>query len=403
MAANGSVHKIGSTYHVLFRYGGKQFSKTLKTGSKKEATDRLGEIRNTLRKLDNGDVTMPVEADPATWIMTGGKVQSVAVVGSKITFGEVCQGYLDSWPDKAKAGSSIRTETIHIGHFKKFFKESSEFRVIVNADRAQAYVNHRAKSVIGDTIDREIGTLRLIWAYAHHQLNIVPEAHPFKAVNIPVTDDKPDFMTMADIEKKIGRGGLTKKQEAAVWECLFLTIPEVREFLTYSEKTCVDRQLPAWLHPLVCAAGMTGARRSELMRSEIDDWNLETNKVQIREMKKKKKMTFRHIEITPELSKIMKAWFAQHPGGQMAFTENREALRLDSATHFFQKLRAGSKWENVAGYHVFRHSFASNLAAGGIAQAVIDSYMGHIGEAAKRYRHLLPSEKKSVLTTLFTA
>ena len=50
------------------------------------------------------------------------------------------------------------------------------------------------------------------------------------------------------------------------------------------------------------------------------------------------------------------------------------------------------------GFHTYRHSFASNLAAAGVDQRVIDEFMGHTTEAMrKRYRHLFPSDKRSAI------
>ena len=52
------------------------------------------------------------------------------------------------------------------------------------------------------------------------------------------------------------------------------------------------------------------------------------------------------------------------------------------------------------GFHTYRHSFASNLAAAGVDQRVIDEFMGHTTEAMrKRYRHLFPRAKKSAIVS----
>ena len=49
------------------------------------------------------------------------------------------------------------------------------------------------------------------------------------------------------------------------------------------------------------------------------------------------------------------------------------------------------------GFHS-RHSFASNLAARGVDQRIIDEWRGHQTEAtAKRYRHLFPKERRSAM------
>lgn len=50
------------------------------------------------------------------------------------------------------------------------------------------------------------------------------------------------------------------------------------------------------------------------------------------------------------------------------------------------------------GFHTYRHSFASNLAAAGVDQRLIDEFMGHTTEAMrKRYRHLFPTNKRSAI------
>jgi integrase len=53
------------------------------------------------------------------------------------------------------------------------------------------------------------------------------------------------------------------------------------------------------------------------------------------------------------------------------------------------------------GFHTYRHSFASNLAAQGVDQRIIDEFMGHQTEAMrKRYRHLYPSNRRAAIETL---
>jgi site-specific recombinase XerD len=53
-------------------------------------------------------------------------------------------------------------------------------------------------------------------------------------------------------------------------------------------------------------------------------------------------------------------------------------------------------------YHVLRHSFASNLAAAGTEQRVIDELMGHTTEEMrKRYRHLFPEQKDAAVLGVY--
>lgn len=58
----------------------------------------------------------------------------------------------------------------------------------------------------------------------------------------------------------------------------------------------------------------------------------------------------------------------------------------------FRRLIQGTEFDGV-GYHVFRHSLASNLAARGVEQHYIDSVLGHQTEAMRRrYQHLFPDK-----------
>jgi len=52
------------------------------------------------------------------------------------------------------------------------------------------------------------------------------------------------------------------------------------------------------------------------------------------------------------------------------------------------------KWEVVRGWHVLRHSFASNLARMGVDQRKIDRWMGHSTDVRWRYQHLRPEDQR---------
>jgi hypothetical protein len=108
----------------------------------------------------------------------------------------------------------------------------------------------------------------------------------------------------------------------------------------------------------------------------------------------------------------MTEYFEQHhPGTEMAFYNSRDepvkAKSLDDSFDWFFECerpegKPKCKWSVVKGYHVFRHSFASNLAAAGVDQRTIDGLMGHGTETmARRYRHLFPDAKRNAVDQLF--
>ena len=160
-----------------------------------------------------------------------------------------------------------------------------------------------------------------------------------------------------------------------------------------------------FIYPMFVFAAHTGARRREMMRSRIEDFDFNSGTVLIREKKKDTSVTLTHrrVPMSPLLARVMSEWFAIHPGGSVTLcVKPNQTLRQTFTTKLFRRSLKGSKWVRLRGFHVFRHSFASNLAASGVDQRVIDEFMGHQTEAMrKRYRHLCPDQRKKAIESVF--
>jgi len=126
--------------------------------------------------------------------------------------------------------------------------------------------------------------------------------------------------------------------------------------------------------------------------------------IQIREKKKSrsKAMTFRRVDLTTSLARVLKSWFNEHPGGQYTISaDGLNPLTVHTAHDNFKRALKGTKWGKVRGFHVLRHSFASNLAAGGVDGRIISEFMGHTTlEMERRYRHLMPDIRKRAIELL---
>ncbi len=224
---------------------------------------------------------------------------------------------------------------------------------------------------------------------------------PMTAFAIPKLDEKPPFMTREEIERQIAAGGLTEAEKKDLWNALFLTLPEVAELLDQLRKSGT---LP-WVYPMACFAAHTGARRSELLRARVADIDFKGKTVLIHEKKRVRgKRTTRRVPLSPFLTAVLKDWLASHPGGQYLFcntavvsrsktrsrmtgykgdktrastaagrladVKERERQGIGPITedeahdHLRRSLR-GTRWSVIKGWHIARHSFASNCAAKG--------------------------------------
>jgi integrase len=280
----------------------------------------------------------------------------------------------------------------------------------------QAYIDRRLRDKYREkptgpvTVRKEVATFRLIWNWAVTQGHVTGPA-PTKGLRYPKIEEKPPFMTRGQIEKIIKRGGLTEKQQGSLWECLILESKDVQEVLDHVKEAA---QHP-FIYPMFVFAAHTGARRSEIVRSQVDDFDFQSRTVQIREKKRDhdKSLTYRRVRMSDLLVKVMQQWFSQHPGGQYAICEPVKIMRgktrevgvpltRSEAHDHFKRTLADSKWAKLRGFHVFRHSFASNLAAAGVDQRIIDKWMGHqTEEMRKRYQHLFPDQQRQAIDSVF--
>jgi integrase len=259
---------------------------------------------------------------------------------------------------------------------------------------------NRGTTVSPTTIRKEMATLSAVWSWApdSYKLNAFPNK---KRLRYAKTTEKPPFQTWTEIETQIARGGLSEEQEAELWDCLFLSLDEMSELSRHVHETAIQ----PFIYPMVVTAAHTGARRSELVRSRVADFQDET--LIIREAKRVKgKRSTRRVPVSTPLSKVLHKWLQNHPGGQFMFCQDKAngptPLTRNQAHDHFKRTLSGSKWGILRGWHVLRHSFVSNCALKGLDQRIIDSFVGHnTDEMRRRYTHLFPSATRHAIKSVF--
>jgi integrase len=105
-----------------------------------------------------------------------------------------------------------------------------------------------------------------------------------KSLKYPKTEEKEPFQTWAEIERKLSRGGLSDAEVRELWDSLFLSRPEIEEFLRFVAANARHD----FIYPMFVFAAHTGCRRSEMLRARIDDGDFAGHTVLLRERKRAK-------------------------------------------------------------------------------------------------------------------
>jgi integrase len=394
-------------YRITFRYGGRKLHHSLKTQNRKEAESCLSRLEENLRLLERGRLEIPPGAELALFLISDGKLNEKPVIEKPLSLDEFFRGYREKLPEGTKEPNTRYTEDIHIEHLLRLIGPGMSIRGITT-ETLQNYVDtrgletgRRGNPLSHATIKKEIGTLSSIWNKWALPRRLVTGPAPSRGLIYRKGKGKPPFQTIKQIEQVLKRGGLSEEEKKDLWDSLFLTLSEIEDVLGHVKESC---RHPA-IYAMFAFAAHTGARRSEILRSRVDDFDFGRNTVTIREKKKdrSKEFTFRSVPISIFLRDVMTDWFKSHPGGQLTICQEADKpLTVQVASHHFRWALEESRWEKLRGWHVFRHSFASNCAAKGLDQRLIDEWMGHqTEEMRRRYRHLFPDQQRQAILSVF--
>jgi integrase len=391
-------------FRIGFRYGGKKHHFQLKTDDRKAADAALGRFLSNFHLIEQGVIAPPpAGAELGTYIVSGGKLGGRPSRADRVepkTLADLFESYLAHYPKGAKEATTLKTERIHVGHLRRLLDTELPL-ADVTAGTMQRYVEARTAHVGAETIRKEVGTFAAVWNKWAVPQGMVRSPAPVTGLVYPKADAKPPFQTREQIERQLANRRTSPEEEAALWDCLFLTVPEIDEVLEVVRR----RERVPQAYPMFVFAAHTGARRSEIRRSLVSDFDFGTRTVLIREKKREhdKRETYRTVPMSGKLEEVMRAWFAAHPGGHHAVcTAAGNPITEHYATKLVVNALKRSRWSVVPGWHCFRHSFISNCAARGVDQRMIDAWVGHQTEAMRRrYRHLIPAVSQAALASVF--
>jgi integrase len=402
-----------SIFHVRFRFQGREYKKSLKTRDKADAEAAKRSVEQTIHRLLTGLIALPTGVDVGDFILSGGTLlKSIEPIETRNlpTTQLLIEEYVKS-QQNVLADSYHYSQAMHLRHLGKHVGDAAN----APCDRItyrdlDRFLKARLADRHPNTAARERITLMQFykWAVSQGYLSVSPAAAlpPIKG-----GEDRPPFRTVAEIERIIERGGLSQEETLDLWECLYLSPEEIATLLT-TVRSNAHEDLSFMLHAI---PAYTGVRRGEMLRLRWLEVDLENDFLCARSRKqsRRKTETVRRIDLHPELKQELIVWRQRHPKGQFVIceTDTLEPIRKDRANRLFWQPMRGTEWcldskRNwfKVGFHSYRHSFASNLAARGVDQRIIDEWMGHQTESMRRrYRHLFPSNRRSAIESFSLA
>jgi site-specific recombinase XerD len=397
-------------YMLAFRFQDKRILRSLETDKESEALRLKSLVEERLKHLREGILRLPAGAtadDLWQLVRHGGSVVELPRLIEKVPLSVVADRYLAAYPAGAKEEKTLATETSHLNNLRRVLGDRTPLNAIRAADLRE-YVNvrlsedgNRGGKIKPDTVRKELQTFRLAWQFAKGEGYVAGDC-PLVHVRLPKKRRRPPFQTWEQIETRVARGGLTDHQIAQLWDCVYLRRAEVASFLDHAWK--ISRRLPRFpfIYPALYFCAFTGARRSEMFRCQIDD--VADGLVNIHEKKRDREYDFsyRSVPIVAELRAVLDDWLAGHPGGQFMFCKNGgQPLDDRTSREAFKAITKNSRWSILRGYHVLRHSFASNLAMKGVDDRIVRKLMGHQSEEMTlRYQHLFPEKQIDAINVL---
>lgn len=432
----GLQNRNGS-YRIIFRHHGKQHAFTLGEVEQTEAANKAAQVDYLLMRLRQGLINLPDGCDIVTFLRHDGHPPEARPTLPEsnrrvVTLGHLRDRYVATHENGTVEANTLYTRKIHFAHLARVLGEAFPVGDL-SVTALQDYVNRRAKHVSPVTIRKELSTLRAAWNWGELS-GLTAGKFPNKGLRYPKTDEKPPFMTMDEIQRRVAAGG----DPDELWECLYLRAEEIAELLAYVK---AKDTLP-WVYPMFCFAAHTGARRSEIIRAATGDVDFVENVVTIREKKRTVgERTSRRVPLTPFLRDVLTEWLKVHPGGAHLFCQAGEVARskkrsrttghqsagnrptslkgrmatvrkravaapsglsLKEVYYFFKDAIKGGKWEVIRGLHTLRHSMISVCAARGVDQRMLEAWAGHMTpEVARRYTHLRPDRQQEAIKDAF--
>ncbi|MBB3204246.1 integrase [Rhodopirellula rubra] len=371
------------------------------------------------------------KADQLAWIKTGKEPKRVE--DAPITVAMAIKKYVEFKESQNRALNTTRGYDFHLRPAKRRFGEIP-LRDIT-ATLLQDWVIELAKSTITKGANRgkklsvksqkvKVDALKRVMRHFQSLGEPGMNDRVFDAITYGVAapDELSHLTPWTDFERRLGeleRLGIDPATEGA-FKRMILTESQLKEQLGYLEsKLFQDGTLASTrLYATIYFCCVTGARRSELTRVRRRDLLLDSDLPLVTLLKRKgrkdKDLLMQKAVLPTKLVPVLQRLLKLLPDAQESlFTSDdkhlagggfSERVERSKANYLSKHLIAalkGSKWENTAGWHLYRHTFASRLLANGYSKTDVMELIGWCSDSmAQRYQHQTFDRKAAIVNSL---
>jgi hypothetical protein len=221
-------HPTSGRFKICFRWGGKQFKKTVKTTHRSDAEAILSRLEENIGLVERGRLQLLADADIATFLLSDGKITQPPKVEpppKPLSRGELRDLYVKALSCGPMEASSLKTTQMHLQLFVTTFGSTFPIAKLTLED-LQRHVERRAKKKYRGRplspvpLRTEMASLRACWNWGI-QSGKLQGAFPNRGLKYPKANEKPPFQTWEEIERQIARGGLTPAEEEDLWDGWF--------------------------------------------------------------------------------------------------------------------------------------------------------------------------------------
>lgn len=163
----------------------------------------------------------------------------------------------------------------------------------------------------------------------------------------------------------------------------------------------IEERFPSYV-PVFILALHTGMRASELLRSQVGDYDASTGMFKVRQQKVRTAPTFRYVPATPiAVMAYTRLAAGKQPGASLCSKQQRHAdPDLNETRYWFDPCVQEAGLVDFL-WHDLRHTFASRLVMGGVPLAAVAQYMGHQSiTMTTRYSHMSPDTHSKAVDTM---